>query len=207
MKYVVIYGDGPRKEVMIKIAKLMHKKPVLVMIGRSGLKVDETLSFEEVYDSKKATINLDKCNGCEECLKACQKGAISKDLKINWNLCEGCPACYYSCPMDAIDFRVVKSGEIRVYVSEGIPVVEYDYAPWINRYVFVRHVRDIAKRLANDENTWIIEEGWHPMPWAFNIRIDGYNDPNANLVLGKNDQVLSFNEIEKVVETLEVIGQ
>ncbi|GEM_PF-716115 len=205
MKHVIVYGKGPTKEIMIEIAKKMKKKPVLVMIGNSGLKVEELLSYEDVYDSKKAIINLDKCDRCGECLKACQKGAISEDFKVNWDLCEGCPACYYSCPLGAIDFKIVKSGEIRVFISEGVPIVEYAYAPWINRYVFARHVRDIAKRLAADENTWIIEEGWHPMPWAFNIRVDGCDDPEADLVLGNNCQPPSPKELDTVIRKLEVI--
>ncbi len=199
MKHVVIYGDGPIKEIMIGVARRASKKPVLVMIGDSDLKVDELLSYEEVYDGKKAFIIPELCDGCGECLKACQKGAITEDFKVRWGLCEGCPSCYYSCPQNAIDFRIVKSGEIKVYLSEGIPVVEYKYAPWINRYVMARHVRDIAKRLASDENSWILEQGWHSMPWALNVSV-GKCDDNADLAFCDLNDLDSI--VSKIVEVV-----
>ena len=50
-------------------------------------------------------IDLEKCNGCEDCLEACPPEVISMidgKAKIDESLCEECGACVDECPEKAI---------------------------------------------------------------------------------------------------------
>lgn len=53
-------------------------------------------------------INLERCDGCGECVEACPQGAVTLaegKPEINPLLCTGCGLCVSRCPRDALDLR------------------------------------------------------------------------------------------------------
>ncbi len=76
-------------------------------------------SREEVYESRKATIDYEKCNLCMMCYTVCRFYAITiqEDRPvIVEEYCEGCGACGIVCPTDAISYRTVRTG----YIIHGV---------------------------------------------------------------------------------------
>ena len=73
-------------------------------------------------------LNADKCNGCGNCAKACQFGAIAivntKPIFFN-ELCHSCGACTIACKREAISEKSVEIGSIfewdfkKVHVAQG----------------------------------------------------------------------------------------
>ncbi len=66
--------------------------------------------------SKRASIDTQKCTGCDICREWCTFNAIhirEKDEAyiVDPYECEGCGLCYHACPADAVDFMPVISGE------------------------------------------------------------------------------------------------
>jgi Fe-S-cluster-containing hydrogenase component 2 len=52
-----------------------------------------------------ATVDKDKCTGCESCVEECPSGAISMDngkAKIDPDNCVDCGVCVGACPAEAI---------------------------------------------------------------------------------------------------------
>lgn len=53
-------------------------------------------------------IDVEKCNGCGLCIRACHEGAIGlidgKAALVRPNLCDGIGDCLPACPQDAIEF-------------------------------------------------------------------------------------------------------
>jgi ferredoxin len=50
-------------------------------------------------------IDLDKCDGCEDCIEACPPEVISMvdgKAAIDESMCEECGECVAECPNDAI---------------------------------------------------------------------------------------------------------
>jgi Pyruvate/2-oxoacid:ferredoxin oxidoreductase delta subunit len=50
-------------------------------------------------------IDVDKCDGCENCIEACPPQVISMvdgKAKIDETFCEECGECVNECPIDAI---------------------------------------------------------------------------------------------------------
>jgi len=66
--------------------------------------------------SKRASIDVDKCTGCDLCREWCVYDAIHvrKDdgtYYVDPHECEGCGLCYHCCPEEAVNFEPVVSGE------------------------------------------------------------------------------------------------
>ena len=68
---------------------------------------------------REAYVNLDLCDGCQECVDECRYEAIflartpgSKRLKaqVDLEFCCGCHACAVICPQHGIDMVLLKAG-------------------------------------------------------------------------------------------------
>ena len=67
------------------------------------------------------TIELDRCDGCGDCMEVCPEGAIQLVgglAQINSELCTGCEACVQACPNGAI--RAAKPIAVR---EESVAVI------------------------------------------------------------------------------------
>jgi MinD superfamily P-loop ATPase len=126
MKIVVASGKGGvGKSMLASSLALLFKENRKVVVcdcdvdaPNTGLWLGVTKydSVERVSTSYKATIDQNKCIGCEKCKEACAFFAVEKNDKyhINSMLCEGCGACEIVCPVGAITTRPVNNGEIRI---------------------------------------------------------------------------------------------
>ncbi len=85
---------------------------------------------EELYESRKATIDYTNCTLCLNCLNYCKFRAIELQdgiPKIIEEYCEGCGACSLVCPTGAISFRETLTGKVIVgETAAGITVVTSD---------------------------------------------------------------------------------
>jgi len=65
----------------------------------------------------KPTVDIDKCNGCEDCLEACTADVLEihngKVVPVNIDDCQGCESCVEVCREGAI-----KLEDSRVALSE-----------------------------------------------------------------------------------------
>ena len=65
----------------------------------------------------KATVNKDKCTGCEECLEVCTSHVFEmvegKSVPVHQEECLGCQSCVETCTESAISVN-----ELRVELSE-----------------------------------------------------------------------------------------
>jgi len=82
-----------------------------------GIEERDFLSWKEVETNEKAIFDEKKCDGCKQCFKVCNFGAIKWDDKknkpiFNSLLCEGCGACDLICPKNAIKLIKIKNGKI-----------------------------------------------------------------------------------------------
>lgn len=66
-------------------------------------------------------INYNKCDGCGECVKHCQFGAMKMKNgkpKVNNFICEGCGVCKEVCPKNAITMKKVENAYIKEKVTQ-----------------------------------------------------------------------------------------
>jgi NAD-dependent dihydropyrimidine dehydrogenase PreA subunit len=71
-------------------------------------------------------VNYEDCNGCGDCVSACQFGAIllqNNVAIIDQDICEGCQACIEACPQGALGFREAEPlPEKVIMVTERTPL-------------------------------------------------------------------------------------
>ncbi len=65
----------------------------------------------EFYGLDMASIDLNRCTGCGECIDHCRFNAIGEDLIVDTCRCEGCGVCEYICPTNAVEMLKWTSGE------------------------------------------------------------------------------------------------
>ena len=76
-----------------------------------ALKVRTQLDLPVLFKAEYvASIDWDECNGCRDCMKLCNFGAISYSAyadkcSVNQLRCYGCGVCRVECPRDAIALR------------------------------------------------------------------------------------------------------
>lgn len=68
--------------------------------------------------SAKVSIDVASCpEGCQECVPACPRGALSLDggrVAVNGNLCVRCPHCADACPVGAIEVTPLFEGRLTI---------------------------------------------------------------------------------------------
>ncbi|NPA22917.1 MAG: (4Fe-4S)-binding protein [Crenarchaeota archaeon] len=116
----------------------------------------EIYSREEVYESRKASIDYDKCNLCMMCQSVCRFYAITIEEDrpvIIEEYCEGCGACGLVCPTEAITYRTVRTGYIIYGVTRhGARIVTSDLeVSGRNTGHLVYLAREKAKQVGNVE--------------------------------------------------------
>jgi MinD superfamily P-loop ATPase len=76
----------------------------------------ETEGKQDYMGLRKASIDSEKCIGCDACRQVCRFDAIEAEPHYHVvNIaCEGCRACAYACPQDAISFVDAKVGDLRL---------------------------------------------------------------------------------------------
>ncbi len=115
---------------------------------------------EAFFASKVASVDLEKCDGCQKCAEVCRFGAI-RDLQVDPISCEGCGVCFYICPRDAITMKEGQSGVWFISRTRYGPMVHAKLGvAQENSGKLVTLVRKEAQRIAG--------EGGYPL-----ILIDG----------------------------------
>jgi MinD superfamily P-loop ATPase len=71
----------------------------------------EKLTSEDLFISKKAVRNEDKCTKCNICGEVCNYGAITADI-FDYYKCEGCGLCVRKCPEQALELQEIKSATV-----------------------------------------------------------------------------------------------
>ncbi|MCR4443354.1 MAG: 4Fe-4S dicluster domain-containing protein [Peptococcaceae bacterium] len=74
--------------------------------------------------TKKAVIDLDKCNGCRTCYRVCPTFAISMENKkpvIDYAKCYGCTNCHQRCPQYAVTMEPLEEP-----IEVGMDVNRFD---------------------------------------------------------------------------------
>jgi len=132
---VYSYDEAIAKLDEAELAGLIHEGPgnAAVMPGVicqcasdcCGMLIQSQASGEDMhalYTPSRflATIDLDKCTGCQTCIERCSFGSVEMEkvpgskkmkAKINPKECYGCGVCVVGCPQKAIRFDLIRSPE------------------------------------------------------------------------------------------------
>jgi MinD superfamily P-loop ATPase len=121
----------------------------------------QVLERHDFYAGHQASIDLDQCIQCGECLNWCRFGAISDSLVINPLLCEGCGVCYHLCPVQAVQFPEHRCGEWYISRTRFGPLVHARLGiAEENSGKLVTLVRQEARRLAEEQDLpWLLTDG------------------------------------------------
>lgn len=86
------------------------------------MKHKETPILEDFYGLPKAEIDQRYCTRCGQCKNVCRFGAviITDKVEIDPFACEGCGICEVMCPASAISLKASISGELQLYLGDGI---------------------------------------------------------------------------------------
>lgn len=136
---VVVSGKGGSGKTVFaaSLAYLLHQEGFKVMAADVDvdtptlhfmLPIKRRLKRYEIYMSRKAVINVNKCSKCMRCIEACPYEAIFINLSegphVNPLYCEGCGACTYVCPASAISMKESKTGSMVLAETEfGLPLL------------------------------------------------------------------------------------
>jgi len=73
------------------------------------------------------TVDLDQCNGCGECARICQYGAIAamdRNVLVFAELCHGCGGCWLVCPTGAITESHRETGRLEQGLAGEVHCVQ-----------------------------------------------------------------------------------
>ena len=117
--------------------------------------VKRVLKRREIWESAKAEISYDLCDGCGKCLEVCMFDALeTRDSKpkVLERFCEGCGACSIVCPRSAINIRRTLTGLLlEVETLHGMQVVTGDLrVGGRNTGHLVYEAREAGKKLARE---------------------------------------------------------
>jgi MinD superfamily P-loop ATPase len=116
----------------------------------------EILTTNKFIGGKKAAIDREKCQHCNECVEACQFDAIS-NFSVNLWACEGCGLCTRLCPVGAVTMNEHVAGQW--FTSDT------SYGPFVhaklgiaegNSGLLVAKVRKEAKKIAEEQQKSLI---------------------------------------------------
>ncbi|RKO66803.1 ATP-binding protein [Desulfofundulus salinus] len=114
-------------------------------------------SSSPFYGLKKATINQEKCLGCNLCLHLCRYDAIGPGSIVDPVLCEGCTVCYHACPCGAVEMIEHVAGYLFLSDTRYGPLVHARLGiAEDNSGKLVAAVRKEARRLAEEEKKELI---------------------------------------------------
>jgi len=134
---VVISGKGGtgKTSIVASFAALAEKK-VMADCDVDAADLHLILRPKKVHSDtftgrKQAIIDLEKCQGCGECIDLCRFDAITLNddgrntskASIDQLVCEGCGVCVEFCPENAIELKEKISGEWYISRSRYGPMV------------------------------------------------------------------------------------
>jgi len=120
---------------------------------------------EAFYSGETAVIDMDKCTGCNKCVKVCRFDAIDRingDFVVDGLDCEGCGYCERVCPSQAIRMEEALSGHTYVSASRlGSTLVHAGLAIAAeNSGKLVTRVKNLAREQAKAQNqNYLIIDG------------------------------------------------
>lgn len=126
--------------------------PNLSLIAGAATRLEE----HEFIASSVATVDSEKCNGCNHCGQLCRYGAISAG-RVDPLRCEGCGLCQLACPNQAVTMEEVESGRWFVSETQSGPLVHACLHPGAeNSGKLVTAVRRRARELATAQGLALI---------------------------------------------------
>ncbi len=164
---VIISGKGGTGKTIISasFAALAQKKVMAdcdVDAANLYLLLHPEIQEEQPFSGgERATVNLERCTGCWNCIDVCRFSAISEreegKISIDPISCEGCGICSYVCPAKAITMEKNISG--KWFVSQT------KYGPFVharlgigeeNSGKLVTEVRKKARKIAENNNSDLV---------------------------------------------------
>lgn len=168
---VVISGKGGTGKTIISAAfatLAQNKVMVDCDVDAANLYLllhPEIQERHQFIGGKKASLNLEKCTQCGECLSICRFSAIEEDNEgeviIDPISCEGCAVCSHICPVQAIEMEDNISGEWFISRTKYGPFVHARLGiAEENSGKLVTEVRKKAKQMAEQSKAdFVIIDG------------------------------------------------
>jgi len=162
---VVISGKGGtgKTSIVASFAALAEKKVIADCdVDAADLHLilrPKNLKSEKFTGGKQAIVDLEKCQGCGECIDLCRFEAITLNdgrgdtskASIDHLSCEGCGVCVKFCPENAIELKEKISGEWYISRTRYGPMVHARLGiAEENSGKLVSLVRSHAKNIADE---------------------------------------------------------